>query len=178
MSALQREGYRRRSAGAFRVTMESHDPEVDRVERDHDRNEAGGRDQSRPAPAPGPQAMGMQVDGVDNPGDRGPGFLWIPSPPAAPGVLAPDGPRHGAEGPDREAEQDGTEGQPVEGFQRWQPRGNARAVQPGFDARAAVFDEIERREDKARDQDAGGRHHAGDVDLQPVALQRRHERLR
>src|SRR6202022_4146324 len=110
MSAPPREGYRRRSAGAFCVAMESHDPEVDRVERNHDRDEAGGRDQCGSASAPGAQAVGVQVDGVDNPGDRGPGFLWIPSPPAAPGVLAPDGPRHGAEGPDREAEQDGTEG--------------------------------------------------------------------
>src|SRR2546425_11259079 len=123
--------------------MEPDDPEVDGIERDHDRDEAGGRDKCRAASAPGPQAVSMQVDGINDPGDRGPGFLWIPSPPAAPGVLAPDGPRHGAEGPDREAAQDGTEGEPAEWRQRRQPGGDGRAVQPGFHAGASVFDEIE-----------------------------------
>src|ERR1700731_2921308 len=114
--------------------------------------------------------MGMEVDGVNDPGDRGPGFFWIPPPPAAPRVLAPDGTRHGAEGPDWEAEQDGAEGQSVQGFERWQAGGDPGPVQPGFDAGASVFDEVERGEDEARDQDAGGRHHAGHMDLQPVAL--------
>src|SRR5207253_8436146 len=132
-------------AGALRVAMQPHDPEVDGVERDHDGDEAGGRNQCRAASAPGAQAVRMEVNRVDDPGDRGPGFLWIPAPPAAPGVLAPDGPGHGAEGPDREAEQDGAEGQPVQGFQRWQPGGDGRAVQPGLDAGAAVFDEVEDR---------------------------------
>src|SRR5260370_914536 len=68
--------------------MEPHDPEVDGVERDHDRDETGGRDQRPAASAPGAQAVGKQVDGVDDPGDRAPGFFLGPSPPARPSRLA------------------------------------------------------------------------------------------
>src|SRR6266576_656671 len=97
--------------------MKSDDPEVDRVQGDHDGEEAGRRDQGGPPAAPGTKTVRVQVDRIDDPGDGGPGLFRIPAPPAAPRMLAPDGTRHGAEGPDREAEQDGAEGQPVEGLE-------------------------------------------------------------
>src|SRR4029077_303864 len=97
--------------------MKSDDPQVDGVERDHDRDETRRRDQRGAPPAPGAKTVRVQVDRVDDPGYGGPGLLRVPTPPPAPRVLAPDGPGHGAEGPDGEAEQDGAEGQPVERLQ-------------------------------------------------------------
>src|SRR5438132_4417706 len=159
-------------ARAAGVTVQADDPEVDGVEGNHDRDESGGRDQRGAPPAPGAQRMGMQVDRVDDPGDRCPRLFRIPAPPATPGVLAPDGARHGAEGPDRKTEQDGAEGEAVEDFERRQPDRDRRTVQPGFQAGAPVLDEVEGGEYEARNQDAGGGHHARHVDLEPVALQR------
>src|SRR5216683_7008459 len=134
--------------------MKSDDPEVDGVERDHDRDEARRRDQGGAPAAPGAKAVRVQVDRVDDPGDGGPGLFRIPSPPPAPGVLTPDRAGHGAEGPDRETEQDGTEGQAVERLERRQAGGDRRAVQPGLDVATAVLDEVESREDEARDENA------------------------
>src|SRR6266568_2028726 len=119
MSAPSRPGYRDRGlAGAFRVAVKSDDPEVDGIERDHDGDEARRRNQGGPPAAPGAKTVRVAVDRIDDPGDRGPGLLRIPPPPPAPRMLSPDGARHGAEGPDRETEQDGAEGQAVERLER------------------------------------------------------------
>src|SRR5947207_8003279 len=136
MSAPSGPGQRDRGlAGAFCVAMKSDDPEVDGVERDHDGEEAGRRDQGGTPAAPGAKTVRVEVDRIDDPRDGGPGLLRIPPPPPAPRMLAPDGARHGAEGPDREAEQDGAEGQPVERLERRPPGGDRRAVQPRLRAR-------------------------------------------
>src|SRR3982074_596469 len=110
--------------------MKSDDPQVDGVERDHDRDETGRRDQGGAPAAPGAKAVRMQVDRVDDPGDGGPGLLWIPTPPPAPRVLTPEGTGQRAEGPDGEGEQDGAEAQAVERLQRGQAGGDRGAVQP------------------------------------------------
>src|SRR5438445_10508418 len=104
-------------ASAPGVAVQSDDPEVDCVKRDHDRDEARGRDQGGPPAAPGAQPVGVQIDRVDDPGDGRPGLLGIPTPPAPPGMLPPDGTRHGAYGPDGKTEQTCTEGEPVKCLQ-------------------------------------------------------------
>src|SRR3954453_13077426 len=66
-----------------------------------------------PAPPPGGRP-GVQVSGVDDPGDEGPGLLRVPAPEPAPGRLRPDGTGDDREGPDRETEDGGTVRHPVE----------------------------------------------------------------
>src|SRR5439155_4876140 len=114
-------------------------------------DESGRGDQRGAPPPPAAKTVRVQADRVDDPGNGGPGFLRIPTPPPPPGMLAPDGARHGAEGPDREPEEDGAKGQPVEGLERGQPGGDGGAAEPGLRAATPVFDQIEGREDKARD---------------------------
>src|ERR1700737_4071367 len=64
--------------------MKSDDPQVDGVERDHDRDETGGGDQRRTPPAPGAKTVRGQEDRVDDPGDGGPRLLRAPTPPPPP----------------------------------------------------------------------------------------------
>src|ERR671935_2556974 len=93
----------KRLAGAAGVAVKADDPQVDRVESDEDGDEPGAGDQRRAPASPGAQRVGVQVDGVDDPGYGGPGLLGVPAPPAAPGVLPPDGAGHSAKGPDGKA---------------------------------------------------------------------------
>ncbi len=81
----------------------------------------------------------MQVAGVDDPGDERPGLLRVPAPVPAPGLVRPDRPGDDAERPEREAEQHGPVGEPVE---RRRGRAGARSRrtrrQPGGDPLAGV----------------------------------------
>src|SRR5207245_9142555 len=107
----------------------------------------------------------------DHAGDGGPGLLRIPAPPAAPGVLSPDGAGDGAEGPDGKADQDGPVGQTVQRLERGQPAADRGTGGGGNAAQASIFNQVEGGEHEAGDQDPGGRHDAGYVNLEPVGLQ-------
>jgi len=65
-------------------------------------------------PAHTADGPGVEVHGVNDPGDRRHDLLWIVPPPAAPGMLAPDGAHHHPERPEREADQHHAEGEVVQ----------------------------------------------------------------
>ena len=56
----------------------------------------------------------MQVAGVDDPGDEGPGLFGVPLPVVAPRILGPDRTGDDRERPDRERERVGAVGSAVE----------------------------------------------------------------
>src|SRR6266487_4795227 len=104
---------RRDQRPLLRVAVEPYDPGVDGVEVEQHGGEA---DQAQPGGAAAPPAGGgarVQVGGEDRPDDERPGLLGVPAPVPAPGGLRPDGAGHDREGPDREAEGGGLEGQVV-----------------------------------------------------------------
>ncbi|CAM5231808.1 hypothetical protein SVIOM342S_05753 [Streptomyces violaceorubidus] len=73
------------------------------------------------AALPARGGAGVQVAGVGDPGDEGPGLLGVPAPVAAPGVARPDGARDHREGPQREDGRVDAVGELVEGGRGGQP---------------------------------------------------------
>ena len=109
------------------VCEEVHAEVVDQEAGEPDQPERG-----RLASSPAGGRAGVQVAGVDDPGDEGPGLLGVPAPVAAPGVLGPDRAGDDGEGPQREDERVDPVGQAVEG----RGVGRAAAIQAPTPARS------------------------------------------
>lgn len=58
---------------------------------EQDGSEADDRHDRHALSPPAPDEAGMKHDGVNDPGNQGPRFLWIPAPVGAPGEMGPDG---------------------------------------------------------------------------------------
>ena len=86
------------------VGVQAGDEQVDADEVEPERGQPDHRDHRRPPAPPAGGGAGVQVSGVDHPGDQGPGLLGVPAPVAAPGVLGPDRAGGDGEGPQREGE--------------------------------------------------------------------------
>src|SRR5207244_2946753 len=81
------------------------------------------------AAPPASGGAGVQVAGVHDPGDERPGLLGIPAPVPAPGLVRPDRPGDDRERPDREREDHGPVGEPVQGIGTEEPA--AHRADPG-----------------------------------------------
>ena len=114
----------RRPATDARVAVQADDEHVDHVVVDDQRAEGGDGEAGGALALPARGRAGVQVAGVDHPGDERPGLLGVPAPVATPGRLGPDGAGDDREGPDRERERDQAVGGAVERL-RWPGAGRA-----------------------------------------------------
>ena len=110
------------------------------------------------AALPAGGGAGVQVAGVDDPGDERPGLLRVPAPVAAPRVLGPDRAGDDGEGPQRERERDDAVREHVEpvdsGSAAREPVEPVRSPAARA-ALAAVGDEVEQRHGRRDGEDAG-----------------------
>src|SRR5690348_13618331 len=85
-----------------RVGVLAGDEDVDAVVVEEPAAEGDHRQVGGLAALPAGGGPGVQVAGVGDPGDEGPGLLGVPVPVAAPGAARPDRARDDREGPQRE----------------------------------------------------------------------------
>ena len=110
----------------------------------------------------------MQEEGIDQPGDQRPGLLGVPTPIVAPGVLCPDG--TGQEHRRLEDEADG--------HSLAHPTAQRSLLrQPRRQPRQPIAQQDHDRQAKGDQERRVSDHRRGHVNLQPVALQRRHQVL-
>src|SRR5580658_4887520 len=98
--SIRPSGATRRSAYS-RVGVQAGDEDLHDQDVERQAGEAEQLDVLRPPSAPASGGPGVQVRGVEHPGDEGPGLDRIPAPVPAPGLIRPDRARDDAEGPDR-----------------------------------------------------------------------------
>src|SRR5580704_3514250 len=157
------------------VGVQAGHPEVDADHVEQQAAEADQLDEGGASAAPSAGGAGVEVAGVDDPGDERPGLLGVPAPVPAPGVVGPDGAGDDPERPDREGEQDRPVGQPVQHGGAGQV--DHQALGPGGQAGGqaplvAVRDQVHDVDDGADQEQADGDDHRGDVDGDPVGVQR------
>ena len=107
------------------VGVQAGDDDVHHEEVERHRAEAEQVDVGGAAALPAGGRPGVQVRGVDDPGDEGPGLLRVPAPVPAPGRLGPDRAEDDAGGVDRERERDRPVGRLVQRRRRRQPASRA-----------------------------------------------------
>src|ERR1700722_3074576 len=150
-------------------------PEVDPDDVEQQAAEADQLDEGGAPAAPAASSAGVQVAGVDDPGDERPGLLGVPAPVPAPGVVSPDGAGDDPERPDREGEQDGPVGETVQHGGAGQVHHQAlglRGQACGQAPLAAIGDQVHDVDHGADQEQADGDDHRGDVDGDPVGVQR------
>src|SRR5690606_21053120 len=130
------------------------------------------------AALPAGGGAGVQVAGVGDPGDEGPGLLGVPAPVAAPGVTGPDGARDDRERPQREHGRVDAVGELVQRGGGGQPfhhggREGARLAAVHQLVLVRVLEQVHDRAHGADVEDRAAQDRRGDVDVQPVRVERR-----
>ena len=117
----------------------------------------------------------MQVGGVDDPGDEGDRFLRVPAPEAAPGGFGPDGAEDDAGAEQREGDDGGAVGEAIQGAGIGEAAGeHSEQVARLLTLLLMHAQQEQHARDTGQHEDAAADTDDGDVDRQPVGLQRGH----
>ena len=116
---------------------------------------------------------GVEKDGVNEPGDQGPGLFGVPTPVRSPGIAGPSRARNDTDGQERKAHSDHFVNQRIQRFQRGeQGQPSPFLLAPLF---FPILDQVQHahptRKSKRGVTEKAGNH----VGMEPVALQGRNQ---